>query len=90
MNPALPNGGVGYRLMRRLLCLALWSGLLVPGCAVGPDFVRPQPPAATQYTQGKEPTATVSADGQAQHFDSGAKIAADWWQLFQISPSWTP
>ena len=58
----------------------LW---LITGCAVGPDFVRPQPPAATQFTQGKEPTETVSADGQAQHFEQGAKIAADWWRLFQ-------
>ena len=83
MNLALPNGGAGCRLMLRLLCLALWSGPLVPGCAVGPDFVRPQPPAATQYAQGKEPTTTVTADGQAQHFDYGAKISEDWWHLFK-------
>jgi NodT family efflux transporter outer membrane factor (OMF) lipoprotein len=83
MKPALPNGGTGYWLILMLLCLALLSGLLAPGCAVGPDFVRPQPPAATQYTQGKEPTATVMADGQAQHFEYGAEIAADWWHLFR-------
>ncbi|HEY9073377.1 MAG TPA: hypothetical protein VIN67_04510, partial [Desulfobaccales bacterium] len=56
--------------------------LLVWGCAVGPDFVRPDLPAAAQYTQGQEPAKTVSADGQAQQFEKATKIAADWWHLF--------
>jgi NodT family efflux transporter outer membrane factor (OMF) lipoprotein len=50
---------------------------------VGPDFVRPEALAATQYTQGQEPAQTVTAAGQAQRFDHGAKIAAEWWRLFQ-------
>ncbi len=52
------------------------------GCAVGPDFVRPTPPPVDSYTQGMEPTATIPADGQSQHFVKGAVILADWWQLF--------
>ena len=64
----------------RTLCGA--TLLALAGCAVGPDFVRPEPPPVTRYTQGAEPTTTISADGQAQHFDQGAKIAADWWRLF--------
>ncbi len=52
------------------------------GCAVGPDFVRPTPPPVDRYTQGTEPTATIVADGQTQHFAMGARIAADWWRLF--------
>ena len=52
------------------------------GCAVGPDFVRPTPPPVDRYTQGAEPTATIPADGQAQHFDKGATVLADWWRLF--------
>jgi NodT family efflux transporter outer membrane factor (OMF) lipoprotein len=67
-----------FSLSSVLLCL--W---LITGCAVGPDFVPPQPPAASQFTQGPEPTVTVSADGKSQHFKPGAKIAADWWRLFQ-------
>lgn len=63
--------------------LGLLSSLLVVGCAVGPDFVRPQPPEVTQYTQGKEPTVTVAADGQTQEFNQGAEIAAEWWELFK-------
>lgn len=85
LKPALPDGGAGCRRILTWFCLGLLSGLLVSGCAVGPDFVRPQPPAATQYTQGEEPAETVTAAGQAQHFEYGAQIAADWWQLFRSS-----
>ena len=72
----------GFRLPLAIcgVLACLWSSV---GCAVGPDFVRPKPPAATQFTQGQEPTITVSADGKAQHFEQGAEIAADWWRLFQ-------
>jgi NodT family efflux transporter outer membrane factor (OMF) lipoprotein len=83
MKPALPNGGAGYRRILMSFCLSLLSSLLVTGCAVGPDFVRPQPPAVTQYIQGEGPTKTVTATGQAQHFEYGAKIAEDWWRLFK-------
>ena len=55
------------------------------GCAVGPDFVRPNPPTVDRYTSGSQPTATIAADGQAQQFEQGAKIAADWWRLFNSS-----
>ncbi len=66
-----------------------WAVVLVlsvagaAGCAVGPDFVRPAPPAVNQYTQGPEPTQTVSVAGQAQHFVYGETIAREWWQEFQ-------
>ena len=63
--------------------LAACCWLLIAGCAVGPDFVRPEPPAVSQYTQGQEPAKTVAADGQAQRFEHGAEIAADWWHLFR-------
>ena len=74
------NPGCRWPLALGSVLSGLW---LLAGCAVGPDFERPQPPAATQFTQGQEPTVTVAADGQAQHFEPGAKIAADWWRLFQ-------
>jgi NodT family efflux transporter outer membrane factor (OMF) lipoprotein len=32
---------------------------------------------------GGDPHATVSAHGTAQRFDTGAAVAADWWQLFR-------
>lgn len=58
------------------------SALLVSGCAVGPDFVRPKPPETDRYTNQPLPAATASADGQAQRFSPEAPIAADWWRLF--------
>ena len=81
--PAQADCEAGYRQILTWFCLGILSGLLVPGCAVGPNFVPPQPPAATQYTQGEEPAKTVAAAGRAQHFAYGAQIAQDWWRLFQ-------
>jgi len=56
--------------------------MCVLGCAVGPDFVRPQPPAVEQYTREPQPAATVEADGQSQRFEIGTGVASDWWRLF--------
>ena len=58
-----------------LLCCML-------SCAVGPNFERPKPPSVESYTTGTIPTATIPADGKAQHFEQGAKILSDWWRLF--------
>ncbi len=52
------------------------------GCAVGPDFVRPKPPAVNRYTSGPQPASTMPADGQSQRFEPGARVAVDWWRLF--------
>jgi NodT family efflux transporter outer membrane factor (OMF) lipoprotein len=65
-----------------------FSGILLPllllaGCAVGPDFVRPEAPAVDAYTQGPLPLETVEAAGTSQRFFAGRDIAADWWFLFQ-------
>lgn len=64
----------------------LLSGIVVlgaaSGCAVGPNFHRPQAPAETHYSSGTDPVTTASAQGTAQHFNSGAAVAADWWRLF--------
>jgi NodT family efflux transporter outer membrane factor (OMF) lipoprotein len=65
---------------------ALAAALLLASCAVGPDFLHPAAPDAAGYT--KEPLApqTSSANaphGQAQHFDVGRDISAEWWTLFR-------
>ncbi|MFZ0931816.1 MAG: efflux transporter outer membrane subunit [Syntrophobacteraceae bacterium] len=70
-----------HRLTNSLCLIALV--LFMTGCAVGPDFVRPKPPEATQYTHEQTPEQTAAADNQAQHFQIGAKIAEDWWRLFK-------
>ncbi|MGC9194420.1 MAG: efflux transporter outer membrane subunit [Syntrophobacteraceae bacterium] len=59
------------------------SALLMMGCMVGPDFVRPQPPAVNRYTHEKGAQKTVTAAGEAQQFEIGPKIANDWWLLFK-------
>lgn len=68
-------GRLLYLLCAMLCCYAA-------SCAVGPDFVRPRPPATEHYTVGEEPAETVAATGGSQHFEHGGRIAADWWRLF--------
>lgn len=72
----------------RASCAAL-SGIciivLVCGCAVGPNFHRPQTPPVTRYVNGKQPIETIAVNGSAQRFDIGKTVAADWWRLFQSS-----
>lgn len=68
---------------------ALGATLLLAGCAVGPDFKSPAPPAVSSYTS--RPVATTAATpnvagGSAQHFETGADIPGDWWTLFHSAP----
>ncbi len=58
-----------------LTCLALAA------CAVGPNFQRPAAPQGRDLTAQPLPGSTVVADGKAQHFAEGQKVAADWWRL---------
>jgi len=70
------------------LCAAL-AGLLIAGCAVGPDFKRPAAPTVSGYTAGPLPailTSTNVAGGDAQHFAPGGDISGDWWTLFHSRP----
>ena len=59
--------------------------LLLGGCTVGPDFVRPAPPGVTRYTPTapapSAPAAIVLA-GESQRLVEGEDIPAGWWQLF--------
>ncbi|MEO8718917.1 MAG: TolC family protein, partial [Burkholderiales bacterium] len=56
------------------------------GCAVGPDFERPAPPAAAGYSASPLPQQTAAAPvagGAAQRFLLGRDIPGDWWQLYR-------
>jgi NodT family efflux transporter outer membrane factor (OMF) lipoprotein len=69
--------------MRRYAALALAA---LAGCAVGPDYHRPAPPAVASYTAEALPAGTAAAPaigGAAQRFVSGAEIPARWWELFR-------
>lgn len=67
--------------LKSLVAALLSAGL--SGCMVGPDFMQPDTADGPGYTSAPQPAQTVSAEGVAQRFASGAKISAQWWQLFQ-------
>ncbi len=58
---------------------ALLLGLA--GCAVGPNFVRPEAPPDAGYSADATETATVAADGTVQRISVQQKLQADWWRL---------
>jgi outer membrane protein TolC len=64
------------------------SALLAGGCTVGPDFVRPAPPAVSAYTpvpmQRTADTPNV-VEGGAQDLAAGQDIPQRWWELFDSS-----
>ncbi len=65
---------------------AVLAGLLLAGCAVGPDFSRPAAPSVSGYTTQPVSAPTASAPvagGEAQRFVSTADIPAQWWTLFR-------
>ena len=64
-------------------CGATALACLLAGCAVGPDFARPEAPKVTHYTSGADPSGTASASGAAQHFSPGEQIAAEWWHVLK-------
>ncbi|MDP2325099.1 MAG: efflux transporter outer membrane subunit, partial [Gammaproteobacteria bacterium] len=58
------------------------TGVLA-GCASGPDFKRPAPPAVQSYTAAPAPEHTVSATttlGEAQRIHTGTDVGAKWWR----------
>ncbi len=68
--------------------IAVIAGLVLTGCAVGPDFHSPPPPKTTSYTKTPLPKKTASVAeagqvGQAQYLQLGRNIPAEWWRLFR-------
>jgi NodT family efflux transporter outer membrane factor (OMF) lipoprotein len=69
--------------------VALLAGLTLAGCAVGPNFKKPAPPAVDSYTAPPIASATATpgvAGGEAQTLAMGADLAGDWWTLFHSQP----
>jgi NodT family efflux transporter outer membrane factor (OMF) lipoprotein len=59
--------------------------LALTGCAVGPEFKTPPPPAVDAYRKDSLPPATAGADvptGDAQRFLQGADVPSRWWITF--------
>jgi len=62
------------------------SGMLLGGCAVGPNFKTPPAPDAKAYVPGTLPettSGTSAPGGQAQRFLTGDDVAGQWWNAFQ-------
>ncbi|HET7556607.1 MAG TPA: TolC family protein, partial [Rhodanobacteraceae bacterium] len=59
--------------------------LILAGCAVGPNYTRPNAPAVDRYTAQPLPAQTVSTDtagGDAQRFLEGTNVPQRWWTTF--------
>ncbi|TMH16350.1 MAG: RND transporter, partial [Betaproteobacteria bacterium] len=68
----------------RSLAIAATAASLA-ACAVGPDYHAPVAPAVGIYTERPQPERTEAAPvrgGEAQRFEVGGKISAEWWTLF--------
>jgi NodT family efflux transporter outer membrane factor (OMF) lipoprotein len=65
---------------------AIWLAVLSSSCAVGPDFLRPEPPSVTTFTGNADETSRTLASGPGepeQQFAVGQQISTEWWELFQ-------
>jgi NodT family efflux transporter outer membrane factor (OMF) lipoprotein len=61
-----------------------WAcAILLSGCAAGPNFSRPVPPAATRYLGDTSNSEATQPDTTAQHAALGQEIEGDWWSLFR-------
>jgi NodT family efflux transporter outer membrane factor (OMF) lipoprotein len=55
------------------------------GCAIGPNFHRPDAPKIKHYTEHRDlrtTAATATLGGRQQHIRLQQKIAANWWTVF--------
>jgi NodT family efflux transporter outer membrane factor (OMF) lipoprotein len=78
------KGAMNGRSIARVI-VGLAMALMLPGCAVGPNFKRPPAPATDAYTGEVLPTetqATGAAGGEAQRFAFGQDLPGQWWTLF--------
>jgi NodT family efflux transporter outer membrane factor (OMF) lipoprotein len=78
-------------LSKVFFLLAVHCSLLtvLMGCVVGPDFHRPEAPAAAGYTPGPLAATNSSPNvpgGEEQRFVNGMDIPRQWWTLFESPP----
>ncbi|MCU4117705.1 efflux transporter outer membrane subunit [Variovorax sp. N23] len=57
--------------------------VLLAGCTLGPDFVRPAAPDVPRYTREEQVEGTEIAQGISQRFAHGTALQSDWWRLFR-------
>ena len=69
------------RTLRAAAAPVALAGVLLGGCAVGPDFHAPAPPRLDTYAAAA-PAAPFAADGAAQTLRLGQAVDPSWWRLF--------
>jgi NodT family efflux transporter outer membrane factor (OMF) lipoprotein len=77
---------IARRISVAACCPLAALALLLLGCTVGPDYVRPSAPRATRFTQNPLSSTASAANvvgGESQRFIDGQDIPAGWWQLFE-------
>ncbi|MGH8850544.1 MAG: efflux transporter outer membrane subunit [Casimicrobiaceae bacterium] len=82
----LPIDAIARSLLRAAAPVLV--GLAVAACAVGPEFKRPDAPAADRYTANEDetrlpPGLAGTPQEPRQHVSLGARASADWWTLFR-------
>jgi len=65
-----------YRHVQRCILAGTFAAIALGACTVGPDFKRPDTPAASGYSQ------SIPAAGSSSSVAYGADIAESWYQLF--------
>jgi NodT family efflux transporter outer membrane factor (OMF) lipoprotein len=78
--------GRGGKVNRLRTALLLSAAACAAGCAVGPRFHRPDPPADAGYSPAPLPEVSASAPvhgGEAQRLVNGRDIPFEWWELFK-------
>ena len=72
--------------MRFLQTTLLWiaAGSLLAGCAVGPDFHRPEAPKSSTYVPASN--ADVAPASQTQRLVEAMDIPGQWWTVFRSAP----
>lgn len=56
------------------------AGALLAGCALGPDFHEPAPPAGAQLLASAPPDRDMAADGVSQRFVDARDLPGAWWK----------
>ena len=72
--------------VRSIAAASAAVGLLLSGCAVGPDFREPDAPGVSSYSAAAQPAETAGAPatgGAVQRFVPGGEIPSRWWELFR-------
>jgi NodT family efflux transporter outer membrane factor (OMF) lipoprotein len=78
-----PPAGALRRPSRRLLPGPLLAAFLaLAGCALGPDFHRPDPPPGERVVPREQTAEALQADGHTQQFERQADLPANWWTRF--------